>query len=99
MTDFLGQVQMQFTLRINCEIKGFILLRLPNPEMPRPQVETFNKTFKLFFSQYDNQLRREKCMAGVKEALLKGEWCHKAPYGYDEIKRKWQAQNRYKRKR
>ena len=25
-------------------------------------------------------------MAGVKEALLKGEWCHKAPYGYDEIK-------------
>ena len=25
-------------------------------------------------------------MSGVKEALLRGEWCHKAPFGYDEIK-------------
>ncbi len=46
----------------------------------------FQQNIQIIFSQYDNQLRREKCMAGVKEALMRGEWCHKAPYGYDEIK-------------
>jgi site-specific DNA recombinase len=45
----------------------------------------FQQNIQIIFSQYDNQLRREKCMAGVKEALLRGEWCHRAPWGYDEI--------------
>lgn len=35
------------------------------------------------FSQYENQQRREKCMAGSKEMLLKGEWPTKPPVGYE----------------
>ena len=37
------------------------------------------------FGEHDNQLRRQKCMAGTKERLLKGEWCNKAPIGYDHV--------------
>ncbi len=34
------------------------------------------------FGQYDNDLRRQKCVAGMKEKLLKGEWLGVAPLGY-----------------
>lgn len=40
------------------------------------------------FSEYDNDLRREKCTSGMKEMLLNGYWCTKAPLGYDQITRK-----------
>ena len=38
------------------------------------------------FGEFDNQLRRQKSMAGVKERLLKGDWCAKPPIGYDIIR-------------
>lgn len=38
------------------------------------------------FSDFDNELRRDKCVTGIKEALLRGEWCQHAPMGYDHIK-------------
>lgn len=38
------------------------------------------------FGEFDNQLRRQKSMAGVKERLLKGEWCTKPPIGYDILR-------------
>ena len=38
------------------------------------------------FGEFDNQLRRQKSMAGVKERLLKGEWCTKPPLGYDILR-------------
>ncbi len=38
------------------------------------------------FSEYENDQRREKSMAGVKEMLLRGEWCTAPPIGYDVIR-------------
>lgn len=38
------------------------------------------------FGEFDNQLRRQKSMAGVKEHLLQGEWVTAVPVGYDVIK-------------
>jgi DNA invertase Pin-like site-specific DNA recombinase len=38
------------------------------------------------FGEFDNQLRRQKCMAGTRERLLKGDWCAKPPIGYDIIR-------------
>jgi site-specific DNA recombinase len=38
------------------------------------------------FGEFDNQLRRQKCMAGIREHLLQGEWCAKPPVGYDIVK-------------
>jgi site-specific DNA recombinase len=34
------------------------------------------------FSQYDNELRREKCLTGMKEKLSRGEWIGPVPTGY-----------------
>jgi site-specific DNA recombinase len=66
--------------------QGIYLVAVTQPGDASTSSGDFQQNIQIIFSQYDNQLRREKCMAGVKEALLKGEWCHKAPYGYDEIK-------------
>ncbi len=38
------------------------------------------------FGEFDNQLRRQKSMAGVRERLLTGEWCAKPPVGYDILR-------------
>lgn len=37
------------------------------------------------FSEYDNQIRKEKCMAGMKEKLASGHWLGRPPFGYDTI--------------
>lgn len=56
--------------------------------------DTFTATGKMqqnmqfIFSEYDNDLRREKTTAGMREMLLNGFWCSKAPIGYDMITRR-----------
>jgi site-specific DNA recombinase len=65
--------------------EGIFLVAVTQPGDASTSSGDFQQNIQIIFSQYDNQLRKEKCMAGVKEALMRGEWCHKAPYGYDEI--------------
>jgi site-specific DNA recombinase len=48
---------------------------------------SFQQNIQFIFSEYDNQLRREKCMAGVREKLLTGIWCTRVPIGYDILRR------------
>ncbi|MDP2385675.1 MAG: recombinase family protein [Bacteroidota bacterium] len=56
--------------------------------------DTFTATGKMqqnmqfIFSEYDNDLRKEKTEAGIREMLLNGYWCNKAPIGYDMITRR-----------
>lgn len=38
------------------------------------------------FSEYDNQIRREKTMAGTRERLMLGYWTAQPPLGYDNVK-------------
>src|SRR5690554_863692 len=38
------------------------------------------------FGEFDNQLRRQKCMAGIREMLLRGDWPTKPPLGYNIIR-------------
>ncbi|NOT77205.1 MAG: recombinase family protein [Cyclobacteriaceae bacterium] len=40
------------------------------------------------FSQYDNDLRREKCMVGMKAKLHRGEWMGRPPLGYRRTERR-----------
>ncbi|MFT3949058.1 MAG: recombinase family protein [Agriterribacter sp.] len=37
------------------------------------------------FSQYDNDLRKQKTITGMKEHLEAGIWCCQAPFGYDNV--------------
>lgn len=48
---------------------------------------SLQQNIQIIFSEYDNQLRRDKCITGIKEAMLRGEWCQHAPLGYDHIKK------------
>lgn len=46
------------------------------------------QNMQFIFSEYDNDLRREKCVAGTKEMLLNGYWPNNPPLGYDQITRR-----------
>ena len=37
------------------------------------------------FSQFDNNLRREKCVTGMKERLRRGYWVGTVPFGYTNL--------------
>jgi len=43
------------------------------------------QNIQFIFSEYDNQLRREKTITGMRNKFLKGEWCVKPPKGYDIV--------------
>jgi site-specific DNA recombinase len=37
------------------------------------------------FGEFDNELRKAKCTAGIREMLLQGNWPTKPPLGYDSV--------------
>jgi site-specific DNA recombinase len=43
----------------------------------------FQQNLQFIFSNYDNELRKQKCTAGMIDALLQGKWTHTAPIGYE----------------
>lgn len=45
-----------------------------------------HQNIQLLFSEYDNQLRKEKSIAGMKHKFQQGIWATKVPQGYDIIK-------------
>ena len=47
---------------------------------------SLQQNIQFIFSEYDNQLRREKCMAGVREKIQQGIWCTAPPTGYDIVR-------------
>ncbi len=65
--------------------QGVMVHSVTQPTDSTTSSGSLQQNIQFIFSEYDNQLRREKCMAGIKEALLRGEWCHTAPVGYDSI--------------
>lgn len=45
-----------------------------------------HQNIQLLFSEYDNQLRKEKAVAGMKHKFQQGIWATRVPQGYDIIK-------------
>jgi site-specific DNA recombinase len=45
-----------------------------------------HQNIQLLFSEFDNQLRKQRAVAGMKEKFQKGEWVTRVPQGYDIIK-------------
>ena len=45
------------------------------------------------FSQFDNELRKDKIITGMIENLRKGYWVSQAPFGYTNLNRKEKAKN------
>jgi site-specific DNA recombinase len=42
------------------------------------------QNMQFIFSEYDNDLRREKCISGTKEMLMNGYWANNPPIGYNQ---------------
>lgn len=38
------------------------------------------------FGEFDNQLRKQKCTAGIKEMLIRGDWPTMPPLGFDIVR-------------
>ena len=53
-----------------------------NTDTPSGQMQ---QKLLFIFSEFDQQFRKEKCTAGMKEMLLRGDWCTRPPLGYDSI--------------
>lgn len=65
---------------------GVRVLSVTQPSDTNTATGTFQQNIQFIFSQYDNDQRREKCMAGTREKLLQGEWCTMPPKGYSSVK-------------
>ncbi len=67
--------------------QGIIVSAVTQPTDATTASGSLQQNIQFIFSEYDNQLRREKCMAGMKEKLLSGGWVGRTPIGYDIIHR------------
>ncbi|WP_394337496.1 recombinase family protein [Filimonas lacunae] len=67
--------------------QGIVLFAVTQPTDATTTSGSLQQNIQFIFSEYDNQLRREKCMAGTKEKLLMGIWCTNPPLGYDVVKK------------
>lgn len=65
--------------------KGIFVLSVTQPTDIETPIGQFYQNIQLVFSQYDNELRKEKCITGLKERLSRGYWVGKAPLGYAHI--------------
>lgn len=65
--------------------EGIELIAVTQPADTSNPGGRLQQNIQFIFSEYDNDLRREKCVAGMKEKLLQGYWVGHAPMGYDMI--------------
>ena len=65
---------------------GIVVQSVTQPTDANTANGSLQQNIQFIFSEYDNQLRREKCMAGVRDALLRGERVAKPLIGYSTIK-------------
>lgn len=65
--------------------EGVSIQSISQPTDANTSSGTLQQNIQFIFSEYDNQLRREKSVAGMRDKLLRGEWCVKPPVGYDII--------------
>jgi site-specific DNA recombinase len=66
--------------------QGISIVSVTQPTDSTTASGSLQQNIQFIFSEYDNQLRREKCVTGTRESLLRGEWCTRLPLGYDIIR-------------
>jgi site-specific DNA recombinase len=78
-----GAIKLANDLRIKY---GVTIIAVTQPIDTSNPGGVFQQSMQFLFSEYDNQLRRQRAMAGIKEKLSRGIWCIKPPMGYDIIR-------------
>ena len=66
--------------------KGIYVVSATQATDPDSPAGTFMENIIFLFNQFENDLRRDKSVAGMKECLRKGDWYGKAPLGYNRKK-------------
>ena len=77
-----GAIKLAKELR---EKYGITIVAVTQPIDTSNPGGVFQQNIQFLFSEYDNQLRRQRAMAGIKEKLQRGIWCVKPPMGYDIV--------------
>jgi DNA invertase Pin-like site-specific DNA recombinase len=76
-------------MRLSKELRekyGVTIIAVTQPIDTSNPGGVFQQNLQFLFSQYDNELRRQRAMAGIKEHLEQGIWCKRPPMGYSVIK-------------
>ena len=74
--------------------KGITVVSVTQPIDNDNMAGEFLENIIFLFNQFENNLRKEKCTAGMIECLERGEWYTKPPVGY-EIDRKAKEKHRF----
>jgi DNA invertase Pin-like site-specific DNA recombinase len=73
---------------ISGELKknGVNIIAATSPTDTNSHAGTLQQNIQFIFSKYDNDLRRQKTIDGMREKLLRGEWIGGVPKGYSYLK-------------
>ena len=77
-----GAIGIANELRIKYGVRLFAITQPTDTKDPSGRL---HQNIQLLFSEYDNELRREKCVKGMVDKLEDGIWCLKPPFGYSSI--------------
>jgi site-specific DNA recombinase len=78
-----GAIKLAQELRDNY---GVILNAISQPTDLTNPTGIFQQNIQFLFSHYDNTLRRQRVIAGMKFKFERGDWVVKPPQGYDTVK-------------
>ncbi len=78
-----GAIKLAEELRENY---GVTVFAVTQPADTSNASGVLQQSIHFIFSQYDNQLRKQRAIAGMKEKFQKGIWVVKPPMGYDIVK-------------
>ncbi len=65
---------------------GINIFAVTQPIDTNSHTGALQQNIQFIFSKYDNDLRRQKTIDGMREKLLRGEWIGHAPRGYSFVK-------------
>lgn len=65
---------------------GINIMAVTQPIDTNSHAGALQQNIQFIFSKYDNDLRRQKTIDGMREKLLRGEWIGHAPRGYSFVK-------------
>jgi site-specific DNA recombinase len=77
-----GAIKLAQELR---EKYGITIIAVTQPIDTSNPGGVFQQNMQFLFSQYDNELRKQRAVAGMKEKFERGIWCVKPPLGYDIV--------------
>ncbi len=83
-----GAIKLAEELR---EKYGVTVFAVTQPADTSNPSGVLQQSIHFIFSQYDNQLRKQRAMAGTKEKLERKIWCVRVPMGYDKVKSEGQT--------